>query len=59
MEIEVEGKKYKVIENLGWQAGYYAKSVNDNGRERVAVKRGDKWTWWTANDRLGISRVGV
>ena len=50
--IEVEGKKYKVTENLGYQAGHYAKAVETQTGERIAVKRDEGWTWWTAQDRL-------
>jgi hypothetical protein len=49
--IEIEGKKYKVTENLGYQGGYYIKAVETPEGERIAVKRG-VWTWWTAKDRL-------
>jgi hypothetical protein len=54
MLIEIDGKKYKVTENLGFQMGYQAKMIDDNGQEKVAVKRNGAWTWWTAKDRLGI-----
>ncbi len=50
--IEINGKKYKVTENLGFQAGYHAKMVDDSGKERVAVKRGGVWTWWTIADKI-------
>ena len=50
--IEVESKKYKVLENLGFQNGYYAKEVAADGDARIAVKRNGKWTWWTVADRL-------
>lgn len=51
--IEVEGKKYKVTETLGHQqCGMPAKFVQTPDGERVAVKRGGVWTWWTAKDRL-------
>jgi hypothetical protein len=51
--IEVEGNKYRVTENLGYQGGYYAKAVDTPDGERIAVKRGGIWTWWTARDRVG------
>jgi len=52
--IEVEGLKYKVIETLSYcQAGMPAKAVETNDGEKVAVKRGGKWTWWTVKDRIG------
>jgi len=50
--IEINGKKYKVTENLGFQAGYQARMVDDNGKERAVVKRNGRWAWWTAEDRL-------
>lgn len=53
-KIEVEGKMYKVTETLGrHQCGMPAKFVETNDGERVAVKRGGIWTWWTEIDRLG------
>ena len=51
--IEVEGKKHRVTENLGYQGGYYAKAVETPDGEKIAVKRGGAWTWWTARDRIG------
>ena len=51
-EINIEGKKYTVTENLGFQGGYHAKLVDTPDGEKVAVKRGGDWTWWTAIDRL-------
>ena len=53
MLLEIDGKKYKVTENLGFQAGYQVKMVDDNGQEKAVVKRNGKWTFWTARDRLG------
>jgi hypothetical protein len=51
--IEVEGQKYMVTETLPYcQAGMPAKFVETPQGERVAVKRGGVWTWWTAQDRL-------
>ncbi len=51
-KIKVEGREYKVTENLGYQGGFYAKTVKTETGERVAVKRGGVWTWWTVQDRL-------
>lgn len=50
--IEVEGRKYKVVENLGRQGGYLVKVVAAEGGERTAVKRGATWVWWGVRDRL-------
>jgi len=53
-KINVEGKEYKVIENLGVQNGCRAKAVETpGGGEQIAVKRGGVWTWWTPIDRIG------
>jgi len=51
--IEVDGKRHKVTENLGFQGGYHAKAVDTQDGERIAVKRGGVWTWWTVRDRVG------
>ena len=54
--IDVDGKKYRVVENLGYQAGYQAKVVftpKTPSKESIVVKRNGKWVWWTAADRLG------
>ena len=51
--IEVEGKKYKVLANLGFQQGFYAKEVATDGDAKIAVKRNGKWVWWAKEDRLG------
>lgn len=57
--IIVEGNKYKVIEALPYhQAGMPAKFVESPDGERVAVKRGGAWTWWTAKDRLRPLGIG-
>lgn len=56
--IEIEGKKYKVIETLPYHgAGKPAKIVEDKTSEtgeRMVVKQGGKWRFWTAQDRLGL-----
>ena len=46
--IEVEGKKYKVVESLGYvhDVGMYAKVVKLGDAERIAVKDGGVWRWW-------------
>ena len=61
--IDVEGEKYKVTETLSYhQAGMPAKFVETPDGERVAVKRGGVWAWWTAEDRLsggGVHKEGA
>lgn len=47
-QIIVEGKEYKVTENLGWQAsaGMYAKQVQTENGRRMAVKSpGGAWAF--------------
>jgi len=60
MNIVVEGKLCKVIEDLGYQGGYNAKMVLDGDVERCAVSLPGTRTWrfWTPADRCGgrISR---
>lgn len=53
--IEVDGKKYKVIENLGYvqDVGMQAKVCKTETGERVAVKCGFKWRWWKTEIRPG------
>ncbi len=55
--INVDGKSYKVVESLGFQAGYQSKAIDDNGKERIVVKRGGRWSWWTVEDRLGRKSI--
>ena len=56
--ITIEGKKYKVAENLGFQAGYYAKAVEVDGKERIAVKRGGSWVWYVPKIIITKERAG-
>lgn len=52
--IEVEGKKFRVTETLGYhQVGMPAKYVQTPDGERVAVKSGGVWRWWSAGDKVG------
>lgn len=53
VKIEIEGKKYKVIEDVS-VPGLRAKAVETALGERIAVIKNGKWSWWTVNDRLGI-----
>jgi len=45
--ITIDGKRYKVVESLGYQNGRYAKIVQTEVGERVAVAygRGGPWEW--------------
>ena len=57
MKIEVGGKKYKVTENLGFQAGFLAKAVETESGENIAVKRASGlWEFWGVEDRIRPSR---
>lgn len=50
--IVIDGKKYKVIENLGYQAGYTAKVILVKGKEKVVVKDHGFWRLWTIKERV-------
>lgn len=52
--IKIDGKEYKVTENLGFQVGYQARMVDDNGKEWVVVKRNGRWSWWIIKDKLEV-----
>lgn len=57
--VRVEGRDLPVVEVLPYQAaGMPARAVMDGDRERVVVKRGGGWTFWTAEDRLGVPYSG-
>jgi hypothetical protein len=51
-KIKIDGVLYIVTENLGFQNGFYAKAVETEDGERIAVKRCGEWTFWTSGDRL-------
>lgn len=54
MSIAVEGKNYKVVESLPANStGFPAKVVLVDGEEKVAVKRGGVWRFWTTQNRFG------
>lgn len=61
-EITIEGKSYRVVENLGYRqsAGLWAKVVvpaamkDDDNRQTVVSRRRDQgWRFWTPADRIG------
>ena len=56
--IDIDGVRYKVLDNLGYQGGHYAKEVAtpDGPRKAVQQMRGGKWRFWGAEDRLGSDR---
>lgn len=43
--ITVNGKRYKVVENMGFvhSRGVYAKVIDFNGEEQVVIKIGNSW----------------
>jgi hypothetical protein len=62
MAIKIDGKSYKVVENLGYNhsAGCYAKLVQTDEGEKMAVShmaRGGRWRFWTAADRTEPLRM--
>lgn len=52
--ITVEGKKYKVTEDLKYQIsiGEYAKEVMTEDGPRIVVGGRGNWRFWTAEDRV-------
>lgn len=56
--IEVDGKKYKVIDNLGYVSaiGMYVKEVMVNGEEKMVVKTKNGWRFWTTENRLSAHK---
>ncbi len=59
--IKINGESYKVVESMGFNhsVGMYAKLVQDGERERMAVKQGKCWRFWTAEDRVAPLRKGL
>ena len=57
--ITVCGKKYKVVEDMGYQRGVYVKAVwdEDESRERIAIKGYGGWEWSLPFVLLPPSRV--
>ena len=57
--IEIDGIRYRVIEDMGFNhdAGASSVVVDVNGRERVAVREGKAWRFWTAADRVSVRRA--
>ena len=51
-QLFVDGKKYDVLENLGYQAGHYAKIVKTAEGEKTVVKEFGVWRFWGIKDRL-------
>ena len=52
--VTVDGKTYRVIENLPYHGcGRPSKFVETKDGEKVVVKEGGMWRFWTAKDRLG------
>ena len=54
-QIEIEGKKYKVLDNLNYvhEVGGYVKEVETPSGPKKAIKRrGMAWRFWTVADRL-------
>lgn len=58
--IIVNGNKYKVLENLGWQSGMYVKEVMTDTGPRIAVKApGGDWVFWETKDRFAGGKTGA
>ena len=57
MNISIDDKIYKVVETLPHHGcGYPAKIVETESGEKVAVKRGGEWQFWSTEDRLGFNQ---
>lgn len=52
--IEVEGKKYRVLDSLGFvhSAGAYAKEIETDSGPQIVVKHSGVWRFWTRQDRV-------
>ncbi|MFA5344750.1 MAG: hypothetical protein WC315_00525 [Candidatus Omnitrophota bacterium] len=59
--ITIEGKKYKVVESLGYNhdAGTYGKVVLVDGKERIAVGTRGCWKFWEPQLRPGSKVTGA
>lgn len=57
--VEIEGIRYRVIEDMGFNhdTGTYSVVLNVSGCERVAIKDGRTWRFWTAADRVSVQRA--
>ena len=51
-KIKVGGKEYKVLDNLGFQNGYYVKEVETETGKEMVVKDNGVWRFWDTKDRL-------
>lgn len=52
---EFDGKKVecKVVENMGYQGGYYVKCVKYEGKERIVIRKNGIWGPQTPEERFG------
>lgn len=60
MAITIDGKKYKTIEDMGYQHsfGFYAKCVKTDDGEKIVIKRpGGKWQFNPTGIIAGINPV--
>lgn len=53
-KITVDGTAYKVLDNLGFQNGYYVKEVATDSGNKMAVRApGSKtWRFWGVADKI-------
>ena len=58
MKITISGKKYLITEKLPYHGcGCLSVVVETKTGERIAVKQGGVWRFWTVQDRLGIKNL--
>ena len=52
--VTVDGTAYRVIENLPYHGcGWPSKIIKTKDGEKIVVKEGEMWRFWTVKDRLG------
>ena len=61
MKCIIKGKEVeaKIVENLGYQGGRYAKVVEYNGEEHIVTKIGMKWMQHVPSLQIGHGYMGL
>lgn len=56
---ELDGERImcKVLDNMGYQEGFYVKAVEYNGKERIVVRRGAIWSPRRPDEKLGFNNI--
>jgi hypothetical protein len=53
--IEINGKKFVIVENLGFQGGHHAKAVCV--KDKIAIKMHGVWQWYNPEPIPDIERL--